>query len=75
MHKIQLTLTPSGIGSKIVIDGEEVDGCSVITVRAAVGEATSVTLEFPASKVCADITTLQDSVRRFQAEIAGITGG
>ena len=48
-HKIELELTPSGFGSKVLIDGFSIPHVSKVTVVSAVGkDATRVYLEIVA---------------------------
>jgi hypothetical protein len=44
-------ITPGSLGSRVVVDGHEVRGVSSVSVRAAVGEASVVTIEFVAARV------------------------
>ena len=61
-HKVELNLTPGGMGSTIFVDGVQMR-CSRVEVVVAVDQATNVTLFIPAPSVrvnaeSAVITTL-----------------
>lgn len=42
---LEILLTPAGVCSSVKLDGEEVKNCRAVSFRAAVGEATTVSLE------------------------------
>ena len=46
LHEFECHLTPAGRRSRVLMDGEEVPGLRAVTVRTAVDELTTVTLEF-----------------------------
>lgn len=45
MPKIELYLTPAGYGSKIKIDGRELEHCKSLTIKAEAGKVTTVQFE------------------------------
>jgi hypothetical protein len=48
---VRIEITPGSLGSRIFVDGHEVQGVKAVSVRAAVAEASIVTLELVAERV------------------------
>jgi hypothetical protein len=45
-HKVHALLTARGHGSKVRIDGKEIEGLTHVAIEAGVGKITTVTLTF-----------------------------
>lgn len=74
LHKFKLTLTATGAGCKVEMDGQPLRA-RAISVRVALNQVTMVTVEIPAELVeiegeaYLDVTSLSDEVRAL--EVAG----
>lgn len=62
--RIQLVVDESGYG-RITIDGAEIPNVYSVTIEAAAGEATRVSLGMIAVDVELDVTTTKDKVRKW----------
>lgn len=51
MAKIRIELTPTSMGSRVFIDDVEINSLVAVDVRAAVDEASTITLTFRATEV------------------------
>lgn len=60
-HRVAISITPGSIGTRVVIDGVEIEALAV-TVRAAVDELSRVTVELLAAEV--EITGTVDAFER-----------
>ena len=62
-RKVQLILTPASAYSQVLLDGEPVEGCRAVTVRAVVGEPTIVTFEIVNVEVFVDADVNDEEAR------------
>lgn len=49
IHEVTIQATPAGIGSKVWLDGVELQGVIKVSFEVAVGEVTTCTITFRAS--------------------------